>query len=963
MTSLWYLLLQQFGWLVALGIAALWWRSAMNGKKNTGADPVGKEGLLSEVVRTMPGAIYQIRRGADGHTSVPYASAGLRDVYRLDPEQVRNDARAIFDAIHPDDRDMVASAFNHSREKLEQLALEHRLCLGGGEVRWVMGHATPEREPDGAMRWHGHIMDITARKLAEAGLEENRLRRQFALEGTGDGIWDWDIEKAELYLSPRWKSLLGHTEEEIGKSTEEWSGRLHPEDKDAVLAAMMLHLKGETPLYESEHRMRYKDGSYRWFSERGQVFKRNPEGRALRMIGTCSDITQKKEADIALLSSKAEMEFANEQLEQAIVRSTELASQAAYATQAKSLFLANMSHEIRTPMNGVIGMIGLLLDTPLSSEQRSYAEVVRSSADGLLQLINDILDFSKIEAGHLTLETVDFDLAQLFEEVFDMLAIRAQERGLDLAGVIAPGTPVALSGDSTRLRQVIVNLVGNAIKFTEKGEVVLRASLRQRHDNAVTLVLSVSDTGVGIPADRVGALFQPFTQVDASTTRKYGGTGLGLAISQQLVEAMQGEISVSSSPGAGSTFTFSIQLKARNIPADPTPLAGRRLLVIERHGATREHLAGMLEKTGAVVEASAAVAAVIERLRDASGRPVDAVLLDHSAPGADELMAAAQVCGAGVPVILITGLRRRDPARQSRARAVLSKPLRREQVLTLLSDIIFSGSAKAAVTQEATAYPVMPVAQRGHWRILLVEDNSINQRVALAVLGKLGYQADAVANGIEAVTALSQVPYDLVLMDCQMPEMDGYDATRAVRAEGSIALNRKVPIIAMTANALKGDRERCLEAGMDDYLTKPINPKALADTLAHFLGSIERPAHATPALNWPDFIERIGGDHALALEFLESFSREAPGHLARAHAALAAGELEQAHRALHTLKGTAGNFSALALSEAATEAEHALKDPPKIALAMEALELAMTEFQAAAAKIMAVPAKVAAPAA
>ena len=892
-----------------------------------------------ELATLLPGVIFQFRLRPDNTWVFPFVNTGAQAAFRVEAEQVREDAGAVFAVLHPDDLDQFRAAMHQSARDLQPWLMEFRTRFPDGEEHWWCGQANPKREPDGATLWHGNLLEVTGGKIVEQKLRESVLRWQFALEGAGEGVWDWLPEAGHLYLSRRSKELFGHTEAEIGHRPEEWWGRVHPDDRAAVQGLLREQLAGRSPVYQSEHRRRCRDGTYKWVYDRGRVVERGPDGRGRRMIGTISDITEKKQAELALQKSKTELEASNLRLEQASLRSQELAREAAAANQAKSLFLANMSHEIRTPMNGVIGMTGLLLDTPLNPEQRAYAETVRGSAEGLMQLINDILDFSKVEAGRLQLEELDFDLEEVFEGTLEMLAIRAHERGLDLDGEIDPGTPCRLTGDPSRLRQILVNLIGNAIKFTKTGEVLVRAGLRETDERDATLVFTVSDTGIGIPPERLPALFQPFIQADASTTRKFGGTGLGLAISRQLTEAMHGTISARNRPEVGTEFTFEVRLKTRPAPPGrPTPaFAGKKLLVVEQHTATREHLTRLLSAGGAVVEAAASVTGLLERLAGTKTASADGVLLDRRAPDGDRLLAlarSAQLSGGrgSVPVILLTDFRHRLPKDRPGATEVLVKPIRRGHLVAVLNRALQLEESRApfADTEDFTTWSA---SSNSRWRLLLAEDNSVNQRVAVATLKRLGYRADVVANGREAVTALCRVPYDLVLMDCQMPEMDGYDATRAIRAEGSAALNRTVPIIAITANVLKGDRERCLEAGMDDYLAKPLDPKALAQALSRHLKPETPPVHAPGILNWVEFLNRLGGDQTVARALLAEFCVEAPTRLEHARAALGTGDHPGARHALRQLAADAADFLAPTLGEAAATAAEAATGDTKTHLA------------------------------
>ncbi len=655
-------------------------------------------------------------------------------------------------------------------------------------------------------------------------------------------------------------------------------------------------------------------------------------------------------AEAALAMKAAELAAMEERLRKESARMAALERAAAAAGRAKSAFLANMSHEIRTPMNGVVGMTALLMETPLSGVQREYVEVVKSSGETLLQLINDVLDLSKIEAGGVELEEVGFSVERVMEEALETMAARAQESGLELAGVIAEGTPREVRGDPRRVRQVLVNLVSNAVKFTERGEVVVRVSWRDGDGEGGRgrMIFSVADTGLGFDMARQEWLFQPFAQGDASTTRKHGGSGLGLAISRQLVRAMGGEIVARSAPGEGSVFTVTVPLAIAPEPSGEAnatrvkPLAGMSLLVVERHGATRERLVGLLEDEGAAVEAGAAVTPFIDRLYGRWQREWDALVVDRDAPGADDLIATARQGtrpggGKGVPVVALVNVKQRDAGPMADVRAMLGRPVRRAHVLEALRPMK-TVRASAGATRPGTAEGL-----REDWRLLLVEDNPVNRRVALAVLGRLGYRADAVTNGREAVWALAQANYDLVLMDCQMPEMDGYEATRTIRAGGGRVIDTSVPIVALTANAMPGDRERCLESGMTDYLTKPMNTAALAEVLARHLGAVKEPARRPAVLDWPEFVARIGGDRALAGELMAEFMANLPRQLERLRAAT---DEACRVRALETLERAAADFSAPTLLAAVTQAE-------LLAGAGPAGEEALRRVEAAVAAVLA----------
>ena len=705
----------------------------------------------------------------------------------------------------------------------EPIGIEFRMRHHNGLWRWLYSrNSVFRRHADGTpAQIIGLTSDITERHLMEDRLRRQEERWSLAMEANNDGLWDWDSTSGLVFHSRRWREMLGLSPVE----PVDWEAMLHPEDRERVTESLSRYLSRQSSAYQVEYQIRCGNGSWKWVLARG-IAQWDKTGKALRMVGSHSDITPRKQAEMVVKMQTEALELAREKAEAAV--------------RAKSTFLATMSHEIRTPLNGIIGMSGILSDTELTTEQREYLDIIRLSGEALLSVINDVLDFSKIESGRLELENTDFDLWNLLEETAAMVAPTVHARGLELTVPIDPNVPRFVRGDVARLRQVLLNLLSNAVKFTEKGEITLRATEQSRSGDRSVLCFRISDTGIGIPEAVRERIFDPFTQADSSTNRRFGGTGLGLAICRQLTRLMDGEIGLESEPGLGSTFWFTASLEpglavAPALMEGVEKLHGKHVLIVDDNSVNRLLLEQLLRRWGmtsvSACDGTEALKCLLES--DAQGERPDIALLDFHMPVMDGLMLAASIRSrsqfADLPMILLTSGMDGGQGQEARALNIATtilKPIRRDALLQAMSAAVAAKARPGAEPpRELLAMPSRP--SKGH--ILLTEDNLVNQKVCGLILRKLDYTYETAGNGKEALVALARGTFDAILLDCQMPEMDGFEATRAIRAKEPAGT--RIPIIALTANALTGERERCLRAGMDDYISKPIRTELLAASL------------------------------------------------------------------------------------------------------------------------------------
>ncbi len=792
------------------------------------------------------------------------------------------------------------------------------------------------------------FIDISERKKAESELRryseeiEKSLTYQKALfENSTVGILVVTGDRIVSDSNPLLLEMLGYEREEfIGKSVEVMHVSRDSFERFGVEYFSKTANKENVTV---EYPFRRKNGEVFWANISGKAFNKHDLSQGA--VWSISDITERKQAEKDLTET-------NEKLIQMTATANEMAKKAEAANIAKSHFLANMSHEIRTPMNAVVGMADLLMDTTLDPQQKDYVSVIIKSADSLLNLINDILDYSKIEAEHLDIEQIEFDLRDLLESAVDVLALRAHEKNLEFVSFLPPEIPNSLIGDPGRIRQVITNLVNNAIKFTHEGEVSIRVSLSNELNDRVLLRFEIKDSGIGMSEAERQKLFKPFVQADTSTTRKYGGTGLGLSISKKLVELMGGKIGVFSEQGQGSTFWFTLNLtKQKNQASNkhdiiPGDIRAVRILAVDDNESNRKVLKAMLKNWGCRFDLAEDGKSALERMYGAafSNDPFRLVITDMAMPGMDGKELGKKIKEDDklnkTSLVMLTSIGQGGDANvfyKIGFDAYLTKPIKQSQLYNCLVNVIGTRDEK---TKNKTRTYLMTndnlvKNKRYNLRALLVEDNVFNQMVAKEILGKLGLDVELAENGLVAITTLEKNNFDLVFMDMQMPEMDGIEATITIRNPDSNVINHDIPIIAMTANAMKGDKEACLEAGMDDYLSKPLNRSELMRVLEKVDMQIKTQDHSISKTdNSPDekslfdeeaLLDRFDNDRELIKIILSTFVGEVSEQLKMLEEFVKEGDLENSKRQAHSIKGASGNAGASALYDLSLNLEQELK--------------------------------------
>lgn len=769
------------------------------------------------------------------------------------------------------------------------------------------------------------LTDITEIKKIDKKLIENEDRLKLALKSASAGLWNWDIKKNAVTWDDGMFRIFSVEKNNFINSFEAIINLIHPDDRLRVTQEVEMAIQAGKEI-ETEFRVIHPDKSLHYIASRGNTYK-DRDGHPERMSGICWEITHYKKNEEDLRKAKEIAE--------------KLAKIADEANKAKSAFLATMSHEIRTPLNGVIGMTGLLLDTAPNMEQREYIESIKISGEALLVVINDILDFSKIESGRMELEKIDFSLHSLIHDAMEAVAPQVHKKGIAIGAYIDPEIPTLLNGYYTQIRQVLNNLLSNSSKFTERGEITINVKLVNNIDNVITLLFEVLDTGIGMPQEMLQHLFKPFTQGDSSTSRKYGGTGLGLVISKRLIELMNGKFDVNSFPGLGTRFWFEISFSpsASIVPDMEIPIApgliNSRILCVDDNLINCEIIQKQVSQWKILCDIASNAAQGLSMLKKAAANkdPYSLALIDSTMPGMDglEMVQIIRQLDAisNTPVIMLSpfGLTlNHEDLKKYNISLCITKPIRPLKLHGCITTVLSEKNQKDTIPQEVNdTFDTDHNIIKGH--VLLAEDNPINQKVVVKILTKLGYVTNAVCNGNEVLSALKNNNYDIILMDCQMPEKDGYTTTMEIREQEKLILPVKhIPIIALTAHALKGDRDKCLASGMDGYISKPFDVAVLGKVLSDYINSNNNDLDKKIKIDMDRLHEIFGDDEASITQFIKEFIKSTSDLLGEIENALHSNNADLIKETLHRLKGSSGNSGFTELFKLSQEAESFAKN-------------------------------------
>ncbi len=858
-------------------------------------------------------------------------------------EDIKPDISSWEDKVHPEDLPLAKKQLDaHLAWEAPFYEAEYRMKTKSGEWKWILARGqVVEWDADGqVLRIAGTHMDISDRKRFERELKRQRALLYSLIDSIPDLIYYKDLEGVYLGCNPAFGKFVGcHRRDVVGKTDYDLFSK-NVADFFREQDRLML-ISGQAR--SNVEWVDYPDGRHVPLDMLRTPYY-GPYGEILGLVGIGRDITKQKQLE--------------EELKKAKVAAEE-------ASKAKSSFLASMSHEIRTPMSGIIGMTDLLKDTKLTKEQVEYLDIIRKSSDSLLAIINDILDISKIEAGKVELESIDFDLRETLEDMNDLMAIKAAEKSIEYVYLIDHDVPSRLKGDPGRLRQILINLIGNAIKFTSEGEVTLHVSCKGETELQAILGFSVKDTGIGIPAKHIDKLFDKFTQVDMSTTRKYGGTGLGLAISKQLCEMMGGQMTAQSEVGKGSIFRFTVVMEkqvddgsSRLLPLEE--LMNRRILVVDDNASNRMVLKEQLLLWGCRFDEAPDGNEAIFKLKSAvlEGEPFDIAILDMEMPNMDGLELGKRIKEDEVikdtRLIMMTSIGNRSDVDKFKSigfSAYLVKPVKYSRLRECLLEVIgkkYPDLDHGNMNNKADS--VISDKRKKDMRILLVEDNEIIQMVSLGLINKMGYEADLAENGKEAIKALEKKHYDLVLMDMEMPVMDGYEATAKIRAPGTTVLNPTVPIIAITAHAMKRELDRCIEAGMNAYLTKPVKHEELEKIIEQYVPEEREDTEKgddKAIFDEFDVKKRLANNEKLIDMLLKVFMENTPVHIENLKKALREEDMDKIQDLCHTLKGTCATAGAVSMRDIARDIENSARagESDNMALLMDKLQAEFEKYK------------------